>query len=558
MNRSVLLSLLGACSLGSCDDGSGPGATTGQIRVVLSTTGVNMDPDGYFIYLDDALVQNIGVNETLTLTALSPGEHYLVLADVALNCTRQAEPPASVIVTAGETIDAVFTIICSETAAPGQIQVYTSTSGIEPDADGYGVLVDGNEAGTIAANGSSLLTEIPVGEHTVALSGVAPNCEVTNDHPAIATVFPDFTGTVSFTIACYSPVGGRLVFASSLEGSTASDIYVINADGTGRARLTRSGAEFPDWSPDGSRIAFNLQSGGIVVMNADGTDHDTLTNQPGDGFAAWSPDGARLAYSLQSGQIGVIRPDGTGRIILTDEPGGSYRWSPDGTRIVYLDRGLRINVIYADGTRHVMMPEVPEPAWISWSPDSRRLLFEAGATGERDHIYIVNADGTGLERLTDLNQDDYNPAWSPDGSRIAFISSRVPANPYQSYHVFTMSPIGDDIRQITKGELQYFRAPVWSPEGTQLLVNYGRGLINGLTTINVADGSGGGINLFKQPFAAWSPDGSFLTWDVGGDIWIIRRDGSGEMNLTQTPGQNESSGDWQPIPAQASATFGAP
>lgn len=114
----------------------------------------------------------------------------------------------------------------------------------------------------------------------------------------------------------YSPNGSRIVFESQRDGQ--SEIYVMNADGSAQTRLTHSGSNYsPKWSPDGTKIAFS-SSGGISVMNADGS-HLTLiaTNA---GHPAWSPNGSKIAFDSQSSgnwDLWMMNPDGTGVTKLT-------------------------------------------------------------------------------------------------------------------------------------------------------------------------------------------------------------------------------------------------
>lgn len=111
-----------------------------------------------------------------------------------------------------------------------------------------------------------------------------------------------FTRSTDTSVPGASNVGpGKIVFAS--DRSDDFEIYVFNADGSGRARLTKNPAKetFPAWSPDGSKIAFESDRDGdteIYVMNADGTNQTRLTNSPtADVFPRWSPDGSRFVFS---------------------------------------------------------------------------------------------------------------------------------------------------------------------------------------------------------------------------------------------------------------------
>jgi len=179
-------------------------------------------------------------------------------------------------------------------------------------------------------------------------------------------------------------VRGQIAFVSKPGGQ--ADIFVTNADGTGRRRLTNNPAKDigPTWSPDGTKIAFisDRDRAGdfeIYVMNADGTGVRRLTNDPAaDLGPAWSPDGLRMVFDRDLGgtnfEIHVMNVDGTGMTPLTHEP--------------------------ADG------------ALPAWSPDGTKIAFVSARDGTGD-IYLMNADGTGVRRLTHDSADDADPAWSP-------------------------------------------------------------------------------------------------------------------------------------------------
>ena len=178
---------------------------------------------------------------------------------------------------------------------------------------------------------------------------------------------------------------------------------MTNADGTDVVQLTHNDALdwVPLWSPDGTRIVFSSDRDGdfeIFVMNADGSDPLPLTdNDYQEWTASWSPDGTQIAFdSDRDGdfEIFVMNADGTGVVQLTHDDALDWfpLWSPDGTRIVF-------------------------------ESDPDDSLHMGSAFHSTPDVVIMNADGTGVRRLTHPG-DDSGGSWSPDGTRIAFTSSR--------------------------------------------------------------------------------------------------------------------------------------
>lgn len=230
-----------------------------------------------------------------------------------------------------------------------------------------------------------------------------------------------------------SPSGqakGRIAFSIS-----TSNIYTVNADGSGLRQLTHDPAdEFdPSWSPDGKRIAFRHEENGnaeIWAMNADGSAQENLTHDPAaDWSPAWSPDGRRIAFASDRGgsaDIWVMNADGSDPVQVTTDPA---------------------------------IDEYP-----SWSPDGMWLAFNSDRTG-REEIWIALVDGSEQRQLTQTGGS--LPAWSPVGTWIAFQS------PSPNNDVFLIDTRGSSLFRVTRGG-GYF--PVWSPDGSRLLYGTGAGL----------------------------------------------------------------------------------
>jgi WD40 repeat protein len=143
----------------------------------------------------------------------------------------------------------------------------------------------------------------------------------------------------------------------------------------------------------------------------------------------------------------------------------------------------------------------------AWSPDGARIAFTSDRDG-RQAIFVMNADGTGVRRLTDAAFANYHPTWSPDGTRIAFTSERD-----ADAEIYVMNADGTDQRRLTT-QAGLDTDPAWSPDGTRIAFTSNR---DGDEEIYVMNANGSGVtrvtvNPTWDRHPAWSPDGTRLAF----------------------------------------------
>lgn len=242
-----------------------------------------------------------------------------------------------------------------------------------------------------------------------------------------------------------------------------TDIYAMNADGTGVRALTRDGhSHHPNWSPDGRRVLFihdsTLQNGPaypepkefashhpveLHVMDADGGNRKLLRRiEPVIYSAAWSPDGKTIAVTCLPKRLTPVEQAGQ------TEPmqAGLYLLSADGR-----------------GELRLLFRNAYTPAW---SPDGKKLAFSVESPRGSWSVHVANADGSSWRRLTDPRLMGGSPAWSPDGQQIALAEF---AGGGRDQQIFLMRADGARRRQLTLDPAWSCDHPAWSPDGSRIV-----------------------------------------------------------------------------------------
>jgi TolB protein len=389
------------------------------------------------VVLDGDSVELPGNSTSVTLEGVEAGAHEVKLAGVAPNCAVSGANPERVTVAPDTMADLTFAVECSAT---GTLEIFSTTTGLSLDPDGYRVEVDGTAGRPIGRSASILVSSLGGGSHILRLIGIAANCTVVGLNPLPAVVITGGTGVARFDVVCVRPPGpgtGQLLFTSDRSGTP--EIYRMNEDGSAIVDLTPNAqAVAGRWSPDGSKIVFtSIRDGNseIYVMEADASHPVRLTRTPEhETDPVWSPNGTRIAYAA-GGQVWIMNADGSGATPLTE--GAEPSWSPDETRIAFARRSSQ------------------------YDPLAERYAND---------IYTIALDGSALRNRTNTTSGFVSfaaPAWSPDGTRIA-AWQRAPGRTFPSY-VNNVVVIGaDGGLLVLTGPAVYPSAPVWSPDGAAI------------------------------------------------------------------------------------------
>lgn len=346
------------------------------------------------------------------------------------------------------------------------------------------------------------------------------------------------------------------------------------------------------WSPDGQWITLQEDSGYLGlsktpwIMKADGSELVAFVPEGLEDYnissATWSPTGDQIAFAAQAqdegpGSLWIADADSRAsarRLTGPDLEGsvGSYRWSPDGQRVaVTLEKGSRTDLylIDMDGEnghlRRLLDPSLSQAVYdYRWSPDGQRLVITL--QGEDVELYVINADGSGLTRLTHAPWNHDEPVWSPDSQRVAWVTGRH--SRAGRYRICSDGPSPTLLTQRPVPPAESARRAVnWdaarlSPDGRHIAFISGGALI-------LMDPQGSErVHLVHDPMCGaqrptWSPDSKRLAflngcWELGRlTDWpwrlevidvearerrVLREESTGRNNLTELTWLPDGSG----------------
>jgi Tol biopolymer transport system component len=257
-------------------------------------------------------------------------------------------------------------------------------------------------------------------------------------------------------------------------------IYVMRADGSGVRALRRGGVATQPrdlaWSRDGSRLLFVGRTDGIWAMDADGSN---LVRVAAGRSPAWSPDGRRVAFTKYGnrGYIWVVDADGgyPHRLVKASLFVWDVDWHPTADNRLVFSTGGYVSAIYVvsanGGNRRNIAPglrdSVVDPAW---SPDGRRIAFSSNWSMKKAELYAVGAAGGVPVRLTHNSVFDGAPTWSPDGHRIAFVRStgkgptcaNCPPGKLGTGEIYVVNADGTGVTRLTHNQVGE-GSPAWQP-----------------------------------------------------------------------------------------------
>jgi len=228
---------------------------------------------------------------------------------------------------------------------------------------------------------------------------------------------------------------------------------------TGEDKWIADWATEVDFSADGKKVTYyswDAEPPGVFWMNADGSNATRVTRGSNHSYPSWSPDGQRIVFNeivdVGDPNMIIVQANGEG---WTGIGKGEYPdWSST-DRIVYhacVSGQCGLWIMNSDGSGVTRLTSGEKDSQPAWSPDGSRLAYISEVSPGNWEVFVINADGSGKKQLTDNIHSDGLPTWSPDARWIAFRSDRSGA-----WAIYIMRPDGSDVRKVIDADV----LPLW-------------------------------------------------------------------------------------------------
>ena len=387
--------------------------SVGRIDVVTATTGPG--PESYGLLVDGVAAGPVASSTTRALEGVAIGSHTVGLSDLPATCQLQGENPQTVTVDRAAAAVVSFTLTCAlPPGETGAVRVTTTTSGSNPDADGYQVHVAASSSQPIPVSGSITIAGLSVGAHAVQLSGLAANCSVAGENPRSATVTAGATAEVAFAVTCAAaPSSNGAIRIVTATGGTSPDPdgYTYKLDDRPPAAIGSSASVTVNDLPAGSHtvllegMASNCTVGGtnprsISVTTGNTAEASFAISCEGSNAQQWSAMESNTSEDL----LGV--------------------WASSGSDAFAVSPGSIFHLAGGSWSRQASAPVNTSlrAVWGSSPTDVFAVGFERTSESFLDGV-ILHYDGTAWTPMQPPSRGDaiqayYSAVWGSSGSDV--------------------------------------------------------------------------------------------------------------------------------------------